>query len=436
MRRALYSFIALSLSILPAAAHAQQDWWFDVEVIIFDRGQALTSLKEQFEYAPDLGKPQARWDLLSALFQPDISRLKQTLPLCGKPASPLWVEARPLPMITGYRPVYDLDEMLADSQVTTSEDSAAGNNLNSGTALSGTTPGASTVTLSEAARLWLEFHGPAPQTIQIPEVRFCEPDRAWMSWQDNQWTIYQPDNRLPHPDEMPVVPEGRDDFDGTPHVLPGDARELTKLSQQIRQTRGLTRLLHTTWRQPVTFGQDKAASVRLFAGRDYSDAFTEQGLEKTELKILAPADDAKESNTAEQEDFFSALRKRLQNAQPVSFNQMMAAAQSGEEESNNAPTDATLSGAGGPIWQVDGYLKVYLKNINRVPYLHIDSKLFYRQTIPVDANTSADTQPEYELVAVPFHQMRRVISKQLHYFDHPLFGMVVKIRRFKTPEGF
>ena len=68
--------------------------------------------------------------------------------------------------------------------------------------------------------------------------------------------------------------------------------------------------------------------------------------------------------------------------------------------------------------------------------IHIDSKLFYRQPIPVDANASADTQPEYELVAVPFHQMRRVISKQLHYFDHPLFGMVVKIRRFKTPEGF
>ncbi|MBD3584859.1 hypothetical protein HHX48_03800 [Salinimonas sp. HHU 13199] len=432
MRQALYAFIALSLSILPVAAQAQQDWWFDVEVILFDRGQSLTSLKEQFEYTPGLGEAQARWDLLSALFQPDISRLKQTLPICDKPDSPLWVKKRSLPFITGYRPTFDLDEVIKDSKRADNADAlqpVQTSGLNARQNME-------SVSLAEAASLWLEFHGPAPQTIDVPDVRFCEPEQPWISWKDNQWTIYQPDNRLPYPDEMPIVPEGREDFDGTPHILPGDARELTKLSQQIRQTRGLTRLLHTTWRQPVAFGQDNAASVRLFAGKDYSDTFTEQGLAKTTFEILTPDADTLEANAKEQEDFFYALQKRLQNAQPVTFNQMMAAAQSGEEENRDTPANIISSGTAGPLWQIDGYLKVYLKNINRVPYLHIDSKLFYRQPIPVDAVKDADTQSEYELVAVSFHQMRRVISKQLHYFDHPLFGMVVKIRRFKTPESF
>jgi hypothetical protein len=27
-----------------------------------------------------------------------------------------------------------------------------------------------------------------------------------------------------------------------------------------------------------------------------------------------------------------------------------------------------------------------------------------------------------------------VISKQVHYFDHPLFGMVVRINRYRWPE--
>ena len=85
-----------------------------------------------------------------------------------------------------------------------------------------------------------------------------------------------------------------------------------------------------------------------------------------------------------------------------------------------------------------------------MPYLHIDSELFYRQPIPVkgqaaasssssiisaSSNEDANASPEYELVSLPFSEQRRVISNQLHYFDHPLFGMVVQIRRYKRPSA-
>ena len=89
-----------------------------------------------------------------------------------------------------------------------------------------------------------------------------------------------------------------------------------------------------------------------------------------------------------------------------------------------------------PIWEIDGTIKVFLKYINRVPYLHVDSEMFYRQPVPLSYFSSEDDStventapPEYRLVSVP----RRIISTQLHYFDHPLFGFVVQVRRYQRP---
>ena len=44
------------------------------------------------------------------------------------------------------------------------------------------------------------------------------------------------------------------------------------------------------------------------------------------------------------------------------------------------------------------------------------------------------TSTAYKLVSVPLAEQRRVISTQLHYFDHPLFGFVVQIRRYNRPD--
>ena len=48
------------------------------------------------------------------------------------------------------------------------------------------------------------------------------------------------------------------------------------------------------------------------------------------------------------------------------------------------------------------------------------------------SETSAQTV-EYQLVSIPLAEQRRVISKQLHYFDHPLYGFIVQIRRYERP---
>lgn len=66
------------------------------------------------------------------------------------------------------------------------------------------------------------------------------------------------------------------------------------------------------------------------------------------------------------------------------------------------------------IWQLDGFLKVHLNH-----YLYITSALTLRQTGDTETHLSGE-----------FSQFRRVISGEIHYFDHPQLGMLVQIRRF------
>ena len=76
------------------------------------------------------------------------------------------------------------------------------------------------------------------------------------------------------------------------------------------------------------------------------------------------------------------------------------------------------------VFEFEGLVTIYIKYINRVPYLHIDSHALF--------NTSRVSDP---LTIIPhtFKQRRRIISNQVHYFDHPYFGMVIELRRYKRP---
>lgn len=249
------------------------------------------------------------------------------------------------------------------------------------------------------------------------------------------------------------------------------------------------------------FGKDNAFNVRLFAGKNYADSYDIMGnpiktaveldstpadesggnggngnsVESGESKIplnenASPTSDSL-VNSGAQNDIFSNLEKRLAQPTPVAFEHFTDDDAHGQSNSELLKVDAAFRP---PIWQLDGNVKVFLKYINRVPYLHIDSNLFYRQPIPLselmdidetslansafadsafadsafenstfanstfensseDGRLNSETLPKYKLASVPFSEQRRVISKQLHYFDHPLFGMIIELRRYQPP---
>ena len=83
-------------------------------------------------------------------------------------------------------------------------------------------------------------------------------------------------------------------------------------------------------------------------------------------------------------------------------------------------------------WSIDGLFKVHLDH-----YLYIDTEL----NIIDSSNASSTLTAKQKLIqkqnktsslnkVTSFKQNRRVITGEIHYFDHPNIGMIVQIRRF------
>jgi hypothetical protein len=88
-------------------------------------------------------------------------------------------------------------------------------------------------------------------------------------------------------------------------------------------------------------------------------------------------------------------------------------------------------------WSVDGLFKVYLEN----RYLFIDTELniVKESKSPSVLSQEQDVLNKHSKISqqtnrVSFKQDRRVISGEIHYFDHPNIGMIVQIRRFDPSE--
>lgn len=470
----LCRFVAPLLVVLStSSAHATEDWWFDVEVIVFDRNMGIDDLAEQFKAPSKLTPAVADLNLIDQYLRPNISFLKQGLAVCGKPQSPLWMDKPSLEDITKQYQQWQLSQIngIAGAEADVSDtqqgnpilDSVEGNSINEELLSSLATdeppepqelteidtdstevddiPIVPPVLAEDIASYWVAFSGINDfSPVSVPSFSFCEPDTPWMQidHMTQQWQIAKPNNSLPAPKHIPEFLDGRDwPRSSSAHLLPYDALELTDLSRQIRQTRGLNRLLHIAWRQPVKFGEESAYTMRISAGDNYAALFDIDGkplpVENSTSQPVSPSADAMGEDpelTLQQNDFFAELNAALEETTPLSLQDIT--------ESNLEVTEVKKSvaqakeGDNLAIWQLDGYLKVYLKYINRVPYLHIDSDMQYRSP-STHAAADAGSGTETVLKSVPFTQKRRVISKQIHYFDHPLFGMVVVIRRHQRP---
>lgn len=255
-----------------ATAHADDDWWFDVEVILFDRNLSIDHLNEKFENQGSLAPTAASMDLINDYLRPNISALKQGLARCDAPPTPLWLPKPSLEQIleTHTKWLAEQDFAAASSQLSADQlnEEPAFSTASSSASASETinhvddTPHLSSpidvkqtvplVTAEEIAGYWLAFSGINDFTpVSVPDFQYCEQPQPWLTYEQGQWQTHFPDNTLPAPGNVPEFLEGRGDSRSpVAHLLPYDKLELTDLSRQIRQTRGLKRLLHVAWRQP------------------------------------------------------------------------------------------------------------------------------------------------------------------------------------------
>lgn len=493
----LIANVALVLSLIApvSVADPRDDWWFDVEIIVFERTTSVHELREQFAQRGVLTQYSVDFDPLTQSLQPDISWVQQALRSCQQPPHQLWQAHPQLPtIIADYRqyehallaPIERLEsldgleknELLAPAQTEAEITGIATSALTSnGVAASELSDNSEqnqannflTITEYELNTLWLKFAAPhiarnnTYDLTSLPQVDCVTPaltSQVWTARDGWQWPVSY--NTVPFPDKTPMFPFGIDRWDPTqPVILSQASNELEKLSLQIRSARDLRRILHTTWRQRVEFGRENADKIRLFAGKNYADIVNPPASDSVQpIDRLQPIDPY-QTNSVESDslpadeilldngitvtDPVVLLEQNLASTQPPSLQELRstALAQPDTEEQRNNE-DSTVPE---PIWQLDGFVRVYLQNYNRVPYLHIDSELEYREPISTSeigdsmgstgsvasVGNDNDNEATIQIATVPFKQLRRIISQQLHYFDHPLFGMVIKVRRYQPP---
>lgn len=373
MKNALVPALALISTLISPVSQAKgNDWWFDIEVIVFSRNS--DSVKEQFEPVVTPIDVSSAKDILSPYLAPDLGYLRQMLVGC---------------------------ETKNDNKNSTDEFALK------------------------------EFNTDQQPSLQLPDwlteishnvTRIdCVPNR--MAFSPATYDIPQ------LPEEVPNKIDGVSmryptDFD----LLEYKDLDLTSLYRQLTRQRGVHPLLHLGWRQEVPFGRNKAKAIRLFAGKNYSSEFDYWG-----NTLEQPAEQLPD-NHEQQNSTSLNIVERIEQA--INDDDTPAVIKKKEQFVQQSFAGQIPS----EVWQLDGLFKVFLQYTpQKVPYLHIDSQLNYRQPGALLNNNQTvfneSGAPKQFLYSYPFNQLRRVISKELHYFDHPYFGMIVQIRRYYVPEN-
>jgi len=196
--------------------------------------------------------------------------------------------------------------------------------------------------------------------------------------------------------------------------------------QKLQNHSAFKPLLHLAWRMPVE-SKNKAQAIHLFAGKN--------------LALAMQQASSPESVTT------GALNSSSDNE-----NQAMQLVAGSEENLANGNTQIARSA---DKWEIDGNLKIYLEH-----YLFVDSQLTVRQLTtqkikstkkpqifevvksennvevikPSDVAEPEDEQLETVINETLFAQNRRLRSSEIHYFDHPLMGMIIQIRKIENQE--
>lgn len=167
-------------------------------------------------------------------------------------------------------------------------------------------------------------------------------------------------------------------------LLSSDDFNLMKQEIKLTSSEQYYPLLHVAWRQPV-LSDDEARAVHIYSN-----------MEQTEVDNIQSSQDTLE--IPPQNGFFSI-----------------------QDSSSSEP----------PMNVIDGTVKISMGK-----YLHLDADILYR--------IQAEEKNEFSLFGFSredetpnvfrMHESRRMRSGELHYFDHPLFGMLVLITPYQLPD--
>ncbi|WDE13999.1 CsiV family protein [Thalassomonas haliotis] len=272
--------------------------------------------------------------------------------------------------------------------------------------------------------------------------------------------------------KMPLHIDGiEDEYSSVPYLLSRDSLKLRSIVTQLRRSKNFKPLLHLGWRQP-TVSRRRALPLRIFAGDNLQSYYQaahksylqdmaksreqEQVLAQTlagQLPGLAQEPQADPARVIEQrlnlqiQDILAQIDTLDETGQKLTsaalsdtslIDELNKPPMALEQNIEDFSEQLMLANAPEPPvqpWFLDGFFKVHVNH-----YLYItadfnimDMTLAQQATQALAAQGTSLQEPQRPK-AINFKQNRRVISGEIHYFDHPYMGMIVQIRRYQRPE--
>ncbi len=244
---------------------------------------------------------------------------------------------------------------------------------------------------------------------------------------------------LPEDDDTDIPGEAPSPAAATPEAvsatdmtqLPESDFQLTTEEHRLNNSRDYKVLLHTGWRQ-AGVGPKQAVAFRI---RYFLDGGPQEPLP------TPPAADAAQTVTPGATPGAAPLAAADAGAPPGTVQGDVAAPADGDAA---AGKDATAA-VGGPYYtpgpavepprpRLEGTVRLVLSR-----YLHLEPDLRYytgETTQPVQqaGGDSAFYSMTLQPVVYRLEQSRRLRSGELHYFDHPAFGILARVTPYQPPK--
>jgi hypothetical protein len=374
--RNLFAALLLAPALLLPAAQAQsiETSWFEIEILAFSRDNSQRLL-EQFPPKVTEVPTRGSVDLLSPLYQPDLTAILLAAPACPKL------------------------KVTVDGTLDSALDSA----LSTVPELTLATPevAAPLFAADEASLAAYQFQ---QAKLKLPLTDGTKPLPVLCALDGTQTATAPLKQALPSavlirqqpPALLPLTPQGQEQHQPQPYLAPESALQLKDLAYQLKHRGNHQLLLHAAWRQPLS-GKRAARPYRWYAGSNFGQQFDYYG--RTKASAIQPATDS-EGQLLQQ---ITALEQALaQNpATPL------AALQPAFNQQNDSP-----------VWQLDGLVKVY------------SERMLFAET---DFNLRRLSADGSKLSTYHSNDQTRLLIGEVHYLDHPHLGLVLQIRRFTPP---
>lgn len=301
-------------------------------------------------------------------------------------------------------------------------------------------------------------------TIQGQKPLSVETETLWQLWQPPKWLSPSPcpegynyltELKMPRNTEDPSMPletthENADDMLAIPvdgyRLVEGET--LVTAYQKIRTRRNVKILHYSSWLQPFP-PNSPTQHFRLIGGKDYGDEFSLVGLPISSAEpqtVIGETTEQAPLITAKTDDKDAYANSEMNSDQ--------------EKELEPSPLTTVLEQPEiqsiSHLWELDGWLTLYRKR-----YLHVELNLQLREPAEREVDIIHDMMPDTEdpladttrglnwqfqwdelttsedqpkttekvtfLRGYTIQQQRRLRSKELHYFDHPLAGVLILI---------